>query len=175
MNDILIFSENENNHIKHIKKVLKRLKEHQLYVNLRKSAFHTDRTKYLEYIVTPDSISINKTRISAIINWLISKNIHEVREFIDFINYYRRFIPDFSHLAVSLTALTKKRLEQAKKDRELKKEELVLIKLGFEATTAFQEFKNFFINIFILIYFDLSRLTILEMDISDQAICDILS
>ena len=175
LDDILIFSEDEKEHVKHVKEVLKRLKEHQLYVNLRKSTFHSDRTEYLGYIVTPDGISIDKTRISAITNWPIPKNVHEVREFVGFINYYRRFIPNFSHLAEPLTALTKKGPEQAKRGRKLKQEELVPIELSSDATNAFQSLKDSFLNTPILTHFDPTRPTILETDASGRAICGILS
>src|SRR6185369_13323474 len=101
--------------------------------------------------------------------------VHEVREFVGFINYYRRFIPNFSHLAEPLTALTKKGPEQAKRGRKLKQEELVPIELSSDATNAFQSLKDSFLNTPILTHFDPTRPTILVTDASGRAICGILS
>jgi hypothetical protein len=66
LNNILIFSSTEEEHVEHVKEVLRRLRKAKLYLKLLKCEWHTQRTKYLGYIVSLDRISVNPDRVKTI-------------------------------------------------------------------------------------------------------------
>ena len=66
LDDILIFSETEDEHVGHVKEVLRRLRDARLFLKLPKCEWHTQRTKYLGYIVTPKGIEIDRDWIKTI-------------------------------------------------------------------------------------------------------------
>jgi uncharacterized protein (DUF362 family) len=66
LDNILIFSNLEEEHVRHIKEVLRRLRDAKLYLKLPKCKWHTQRTKYLGYVVTPKGIEINQERVKTI-------------------------------------------------------------------------------------------------------------
>jgi hypothetical protein len=66
LDDILIFSGTEEEHVAHVKEVLRRLRKAKLYLKLPKCEWHTQRTEYLGYIVSPDGISVDPDRVKTI-------------------------------------------------------------------------------------------------------------
>jgi hypothetical protein len=89
LDDILVFSDTEEEHERHVKEVLKRLREYKLYVNLKKCKWHTDCTKYLGYIISPAGISIDPERVKTIQEWPKPATVRDIWVFIGFMNYYR--------------------------------------------------------------------------------------
>src|SRR5205809_6224545 len=67
LDDILIYSENEEDHEKHIKKILRKLQEKNLYLKSEKCEFHKQQVEYLEYIVMIEKLKINSEKIKVII------------------------------------------------------------------------------------------------------------
>ena len=101
--------------------------------------------------------------------------MRDIRVFISFINYYRRFIVRFSKLALPLTILTHKTPGSARSSLAIRREESQKLELGAEAIAAFQKLKNAFMEVPILAHFNLSRKTKVEVDASGGAISGILS
>ena len=85
--------------------VLKTLEEHKLYAKLKKSEFWLERVQFLGHIVTKDGISVDPTKVVAIVNWPRPTNVSEVRSFLSIAGYYRRFVEGFSKLALPITKL----------------------------------------------------------------------
>jgi hypothetical protein len=109
LNDLIIYSDNLQNHQKYIKKVLQRLREIDLQANIDKCEFHIFETKFLDLIIKRDEVRINSVKIQAIIEWVTSKHLKEIQIFLNFINFYRRFIKEFFKLIKSLINLIKKK------------------------------------------------------------------
>ena len=59
LDDILVYLENEEEHIKHVKRILTLLKEVNLLVKPEKCSFHIDKVDFLRYVITTESISID--------------------------------------------------------------------------------------------------------------------
>jgi hypothetical protein len=175
LDDILIFSDTEEEHKAHVKEVLQRLRDAKLFVKLSKCEWHTQRTEYLGYIVTPQGISIDKDRVKTITEWPKPRTVRDIRVFIGFMNYYRRFIAEFSRLALPLTKLTQKGPNSAKGGHAQRKEESHYIQLGPEGNKAFQQLKDAFLTVPILAHFEFGRKTRCEVDASGGAISGILS
>jgi len=108
MDDILIFSEDEESHSKHLKEVLSRLREHKLYVSPKKCEFMTNQIDFLGMLVGVDGIRVNPEKIKILETWPKTKNLTELRSFIGLLQFFRRFIRESSKTAAPLTNLTKK-------------------------------------------------------------------
>ena len=106
LDDILIFSVDKKSHIKHVSEVLWRLWEHGLYANNKKCEFHSDTVEYLEYIIDPGGIRMDKEKVKVIQDWPEPQKVKDVQSFLGFANFYRRFIHDYSNIVVPLTHLT---------------------------------------------------------------------
>jgi len=78
LDDILIFSDSEEEHVRHVNQVLQRLKEHKLWVKLAKSEFHTTSTEFLGYLVTPGGVTMDPWRVKAILEWPALKTVQEI-------------------------------------------------------------------------------------------------
>ena len=108
MNDMLIHTTDNLLHWEWTKGVLQCLQEQWLALKLSKCSFNTTEVKYLGLFISPDSIHMDSIKLAAIKDWLPSKNVKKVRCFIEFCNFYKKFIPGFSDLAKTLLLLTHK-------------------------------------------------------------------
>ena len=108
LDDILIYSKNLKEHREHVRAVLIKLREAGLQADVDKCEFHVTETKYLGLIISVDGIRMDPAKVKAIQEWEIPTCLREVRSFIGFCNFYRRFIRGFSKIAKPLDALTKK-------------------------------------------------------------------
>ena len=77
-------------------------------MKLEKSVFYVHKIEYLGYIITKDGVRMDPEKISIISRWPAPRNILEVQSFLEFINFYHRFIKRYSEIAASLINLTKK-------------------------------------------------------------------
>ncbi len=108
INDILIYNNTKTKYTKHVKKMLKRLREIKLQANINKCEFSVHETKYLRLIVERDEIKMNLFKMKTILQWSISKNLKHVQKFFEFCNFYRRFIKNFAKIIKLLIKLTRK-------------------------------------------------------------------
>lgn len=108
MDDILIFSESRDDHLKHLRIVLSRLRDHQLYVGRQKYELMTEETEFLGLIVGREGVRIGDDRKQLVKDWPIPKTTTELRSFLGLVQFFRRFIQDFSRIAAPLTNLTRK-------------------------------------------------------------------
>ena len=108
IDDILIYSKNEEEHAEHLRIVLQRLREHKLYAKFNKCDFWLTEVQFLGHIISKDGISVDPGKIQDILNWKAPTSIPEIRSFLGLAGYYRRFVPDFSKIARPMTELLKK-------------------------------------------------------------------
>ena len=159
--DILIYSEDEKEHPKHVKIVLDILRKNNLFVNPAKCSFHVKTIDFLGYIVTAgEGIKMNPDKIKAITEWKEPKNLKQVQSFLGFANFYRRFILNYSKIIRPLTKLLSKNEK---------------FNWTPECTSTFNLLKEKFTSSPILRFFDFSKPCILETDASDFALGAILS
>ena len=103
LDDILIYSDSEEDHIELVRKVLAKLKEHQLAVSVTKSVFHVKSVEFLGYIVATDGVTMSERKVDSIKKWKALRSVKEVQIFIGFANFYRRFIKGFSDICTPIT------------------------------------------------------------------------
>ena len=106
MDDILIFTNDIEEHIQVTREVLKILRDNNLFLKPEKCVFHADEVEYLGMIVGKGRVKMDPTKIAAIRDWDTPTKKKELQRFLGFCNYYRRFIKDYSLLAKPLTTLT---------------------------------------------------------------------
>src|SRR5437762_9975206 len=105
LDDILIYSNTLEEHILHVRQVLKKLLEHGLFVKLEKCEFHVQKISYLGFVISPEVISIDPAHISTISDWPIPRSVNDIQIFLGFANFYCRFIDGYSRVVMPITSL----------------------------------------------------------------------
>jgi len=116
LDDVLIYSDSEEEHIGHVKWIMQWLLKAGLYLKPEKCEFHKEIVRYLGLIISTKGISMDEDKVETVRNWSREKktengrlnNLFEVPQFLGFCNYYRWLIPKYSGKAELLTRLTKK-------------------------------------------------------------------
>jgi len=106
LDDILIFSKNQEDHDKNVRLVLAMLWEHGLYTKLEKCEFDKSSVVFLGYVISLDGIFMDKSKVETIQCWATPSPVKDVQHFLGFANFYRRFIKGYSKITTPLTALT---------------------------------------------------------------------
>ena len=106
IDDILIYSMNKADHEQHLRKILELLKEEKLYAKFSNCEFWLREVQFLGHVVNSEGIHVDPAKIEAIKNWDTPKTPTEIRSFLGLAGYYRRFISNFSKIALPLTKLT---------------------------------------------------------------------
>lgn len=160
LDDILIYSNTLEEHVQHVRKILEKLIENGLYVKLEKSQFHVQEINFLGYVITPEGISMEPSRIATIVEWPVPKSMHDVQVFLGFTNFYRRFVEAYSRVTLPITKLLKKDTP---------------FEWTSEAQSAFDRLKSLFTSAPILRHFDPDLPVHLHTDASGFAISGIIS
>ena len=108
VDDILIYSQSEEEHEDHLRIVLHALRDHQLYAKFNKFEFWLTEVRFLGHVVSASSVSINPEKVEAVMSWERSKSFFKICNFLGLIGYYKRFIKDFSQLVALMTRLIQK-------------------------------------------------------------------
>ncbi|KAJ1587189.1 hypothetical protein NDA14_000856 [Ustilago hordei] len=162
LDDFLIFSDTEEVHVKHVTKVLTRLRSNRLFAKLLKCEFHTKTVEFLGYIIKPMGIEMDPEKVHTVKEWPMPESIHDIQRFLGFANFYQRFIAHFACIAKPLTSLAKP-IERFKK-----------FELPEEAQQAFHKLIQAFTSAGVLQHFNYHLPTRLETDASDFAIAGVL-
>jgi hypothetical protein len=160
IDDILIYSKTEEEHILLVQEVLRRLSDNNLAIEPEKCEWHVSRVDYLGYVISENGIEMSDDKVQSVKNWEVPESVKDIQSFLGFANFYRRFIDGYSKLTRPLTDLTKKSEKFVWSD---------------ECQRVFQELKDRFTSAPILIHFDPALPIIVECDASDFAISAVLS
>lgn len=160
VDDIFVFSENEEEHLKHIELIMERLNEAKLIVNLCKCEFMKSELVFIGHTFNAKGIAPDPSKLDAIRNMRPPKDVTGVRAFLGLMNFYRRFVEGFARIAVPLVRLTVKgvvfRWEQAHQE-------------------AFEKLRDALLTTNLLQHPDFSRPFKVTTDASDYAVGGTLS
>jgi CRISPR/Cas system CMR-associated protein Cmr5 small subunit len=82
--------------------------ENNLYCSIKKCSFHVKKVDYLGFIISGEGVEVDQSKVTAALQWSSSKNVKNSQEILGFVNFYRRFVPDFNKIACPLYDLLKK-------------------------------------------------------------------
>jgi hypothetical protein len=155
IDDILIFSKNEEKHDEHLRLVLQKLRENQLYAKLNKCEFWLKEVSFLGQIISEGGISVDPSKVKDVLSWNTPQNVSDIRSFLGLAGYYRRFIEGFSKTSKPMT-------------------ELLVKGYTFEWTprreTSFQDLKKTLTTAPVLIMPDMEKPFSIHYDTSDQGL-----
>ena len=103
IDDILVYSKSQEKHEEHLRMVLQILRDKNLYAKLKKCEFWLNQVVFLGHVISRDGITMDPSKIEAIVNWAVPTNVSEVRSYLSLASYYRRFVEGFSRIATPLT------------------------------------------------------------------------
>ena len=127
IDDILVYSKNEEEHKEHLRLVLGKLREHQLYVKFSKCEFWLKKVGFLGHVISGEGIAVDPAKVETVTKWEAPTTVGEIWSFLGLTGYYQRFIENFSKIAKPMT-------ESLKKDTKFKWTE--------ECEARFQELKK---------------------------------
>ena len=159
VDDILIYSKSRSEHEVHLRKVLEKLREHQLYAKLSKCEFWLEEVAFLGHIVSGKGVAVDPSKVAAVTEWNSPKTVKEIRSFLGLAGYYRRFIENFSKIARPMTNLLKKEKK---------------FSWTPECEAAFQELKKKLVSAPVLILPDIHKNFQVYCDASRQGLGSVL-
>lgn len=157
LDDVLVYSTTQEEHVKHVKTVLSQLKSQGFYVDPKKSEFHTTRVKFLGMIITDKGIEMDPAKVSAIRDWEAPKRPKELLAFLGYTGFYRRFIKGYSLIALPLTKRIKAKVVPNKNPGGKGRTVYDPLKWDPECQTAFDTLKDAFRDGLVLMHFDPSK------------------
>jgi len=107
LDNILIFTKTEEKHAQVVRWVLQVLKESKLFLHPEKCEFYKQQIEYLGLVILENKVSMDPVKVAGVREWPTPENKMDVQAFLGFVNFYRRFIWDFSAKARPLFDLTR--------------------------------------------------------------------
>ncbi len=160
LNDILIYSKTLKEHRTHVKEVLDKLREVDLQIDIDKCEFEIQKISFLELLIFINDLQMNSRKLDVIRSWKVSRSLTYVQIFIDFCNFYRRFIKNFSKITWFIIKLTWK-------DHFFEWTEICQM--------IFEELKQQVTTAFVLKHFDSIKEAILKTDFLNYVNDEVLS
>ena len=110
LDDILIYSKTPEEHVEHMRLVLEVLRRHKFYAKKKKCTFMAKELLYLGHIISDNGIRPDPAKIAAVKEWAVPKDLHELRSFLGFGNFFRKFLQGYSKMVLPLTRLTQSKV-----------------------------------------------------------------
>jgi len=160
VDDVLVGTETEEGHDEIVEEVLRRLEENNLYIKPEECAWKVRKIGFLDVVIKPSGIEIEKEKVDGVLSWLEPRNVKDVRKFLGLTNYYRRFIKNFAQVARPMNVLMRKNIKWQWEEEQQK---------------AFDELKRVFTTRPVLAAPDLDKEFRVEADASNYTTSRVLS
>ena len=160
LDDIIIFSKTVEEHLSRLQEVFQRLRDAGLKLKPSKCKLLQTSVKYLGHVVSNQGVETDPEKTQAVTMWPTPCNIKELRQFLGFASYYRRFVKNFALVAAPLYTLTEKNKEW---------------EWTRQCGAAFQELKNKLTSSPVLAFPDFNQSFILDCDASGEGLGAVLS
>lgn len=172
LDDIVIFSSTVSQHLERLDVVLGRLQQEGLKAKLAKCAFFQREVRYLGHVISDQGVSTDPSKVEVVANWQPPKTVSELRSFLGFASYYRRFVEGFAKLAAPLHRLV---AEWGGRKSKKRSEHGVVENWTAECAQSFEALKTKLTTAPVLAYADFSLPFILEVDASHAGLGAVLS
>ncbi|XP_062864418.1 uncharacterized protein LOC134326144 [Trichomycterus rosablanca] len=171
LDDIVIFSPSFDTHLQRLEMVLRRLQQHNLKLKLEKCHFFQSEVRYLGHIISPLGVATDPEKIRAVSEWKRPGTVKELRSFLGFASYYRRFVDQFARYAAPLHKLV------ATLQGNKKKPGVNTLEGRWDEACerAFSTLKDKLVIAPVLAYADFTKPFILEIDASYAGLGAVLS
>ena len=174
LDDIVIYSTTFSQHLQRLEMVLSRLQQHHLKLKMAKCHFFQREVKYLGHVISAEGVATDPEKTRAVVDWKRPATVTELRSFVGFASYYRRFVEGFAKHAAPLHTLVAELQGPNKKPRPK-----ASVKLqghwSEECEQAFQTLKTKLTTTPVLRYADFKQPFILEVDASHQGLGAVLA
>lgn len=155
LDDCTIYSLTKEDHVRQVEAVLQRMAERGYKARLSKCRFGRAEQELLGFIVGNGCIKPSPKKVAAVKEWPVPANVHDLRVFLGFANFYRRFVKGYSQVTTPLTELLRKD---------------VTWNWGAEHSTAFKELKDRLTSAPALLLPDFDKPFYVVCDASDYAV-----
>ncbi len=160
LDDIIIYSKILKKHKQHVWLILNKLREADLQINIDKCKFHVQKIIFLKLLMSIERLKMNSRKMQAVVDWSTLNNLTQMQFFIDFCNFYQRFIKSFLKIVHSMIWLTQKK---------------IIFEWNEVCQIIFNHMKRHMIKTSILRHFDQTRKTILEINSFNYVNNEVLS
>ena len=175
LDDIIVFSSTFEEHVERLSAVFQRLEEHNLKLKPSKCELFRSRVLYLGHIVSCEGIQTDPSKIDCLKNWPIPECIKDVRKFLGFTGYYRRFVKGYGSIAKPLTDLLIGHPTNKQKSRRRKQQDKrVPFKWGVDQQNSFDALITHLTNPPVLAFADYTQPFILHTDASSSGLGAVL-
>jgi transposase InsO family protein len=172
LDDVLIFGRSADEHLERLKAILQRIREAGLKLSPKKCFFMQKQVEYLGHIVSAQGIKTDSKKVEKVKTWPVPKTVKEVKSFLGFCGYYRRFIKNFAEIARPLEALC---AHGDQSEGKRKKTVDISGKWQEQHDISFIELKNALTNTPVLAFPNNNDMFVLDTDASNTGIGAVLS
>ncbi|KAL6465795.1 hypothetical protein MHYP_G00259280 [Metynnis hypsauchen] len=173
LDDVVVFSATVEQHLERLEEVFARLQMQKLKVKLSKCHFFQHQVSYLGHVVSAEGVATDPAKIEVVKGWECPLHLAELRSFLGFASYYRRFVEGFSKLAAPLHHLVGKLTGPRWKGKTPKIS--LATAWSEDCEQAFQSLKAKLTSAPVLAYADFNKPFILEVDASHGGLGAVLS
>ena len=173
LDDVVVFSATVEQHLERLEEVFARLQKQKLKVKLSKCNFFQRQVSYLGHVVSAEGVATDPAKIEVVKGWKRPVHLAELRSFLGFASYYRRFVEGFAKLAAPLHHLVGKLSGPRRKGKTPKIS--LSTAWGEDCEQAFQSLKEKLTSAPVLAYADFNKTFILEVDASHGGLGAVLS
>ena len=159
LNDVIVIGWTFDKHLRNLESVFRRFREAGLCLKSSKCSLYQREVLYLVHVISREGIAADPTKIEKVATWMASHSKREVRKFLGFASYHRRFIKDFVQIAKPLHRLT---------------EDTATFAWTEPCQATFEERRRWMTSAPVLAYIDFNRQFILDTDASDVGIGGVL-
>ncbi len=159
LDDILVYSRNEAEHLVHLEHVLQILRKEQYYAKMKKCEFLKAELPFLGHVVSAAGVCVDPQKVAVVRDWPVPTSVPEVRSFLGLANYFRKFMQGYAAISAPLSDLTKKHARFVWTE---------------ECQTAFEKVKESLINAPVLKQPDFSKPFEVIADASDKGVGAVL-
>ncbi|KAK7922290.1 hypothetical protein WMY93_009192 [Mugilogobius chulae] len=171
LDDVVVYSASIDEHLQRLGTVLSRLQKEGLKVKLSKCEFFKREVKYLGHVISGEGVSTDPDKVAAVAGWPRPNTVTELRSFLGFASYYRRFVSGFAKMAAPLHRL----IADVQRVSGKRKHQLLTASWTGDCEQSFNDLRAALVSAPVLAYANFSLPFVLEIDASFNGLGAVLS